>query len=284
VRRTTSKKQRPHLIGRQVCATARIVLFIIAAHPFATSTAQPEYPKDHKTASPPAPSQTGIVKPRVTYRENAKYTEEARENVIHGTVALNVIFGVDGTISGVRVTSGLPYGLTESAIDAVGKVRFDPAIKNGEPADVRGTIEFTFHLYDLNEKSIRKMLRNDFPVLSDRVVETLATIIFARGDRDTQKAWLFGQHCLEKGPSKLPQSEQEELTNLKLEAIQALDESDQQIYQKLVEKSKIEQLRDYEEMRVVEFRFGGTTRLPNEKRKRAEALYNKVVTLGTEIP
>ena len=282
--RTTSTKQRSHLISRQVCAVALIALFTLAAHPLAASTAQPEYPNDHETASPPARSQTGIVKPRVTYRENAKYTEEARENVIHGTVALNVIFGVDGTISGVRVTSGLPYGLTESAIDAVGKVRFDPAIKDGEPADVRGTIEFTFHLYDLNEKSIRKMLRNDFPVLSDRVVETMATIIFARGDRDTQKAWLFGQRCLEKGPSKLLQSEQEELTSLKLEAIQALDESDQQIYQKLVEKSKTEQLRDYEEMRVVEFRFRGTTRLPNEKRKRAEALYNKAVTLGTEIP
>src|SRR5262245_19319735 len=284
MRRITSTKHRAHLISRQVCTAVMIALFTLAPHTLATSMAQSEDLNDKKTASPPALYQTGIVKPRVTYRENAKYTEEARENVIHGTVALNVIFGVDGTISGVRVTSGLPYGLTESAIDAVGKVRFDPAIKNGEPADVRGTIEFTFHLFDLNEKSIRKMLRNDFPVLSDEVVETLATIIYARGDRDTQKAWLFGQHCLEKGPSKLPQSEQEELANLKLEAIQALDESDQQIYQKLVEKSKTEQLRDYEEMRVVEFRSRGTTRLPNEKRKRAEALYNKAATLGTEIP
>jgi TonB family protein len=253
------------MIRRQVYA---IALFIFASHPPATSMAQ---------------SQAGIVKPRVTYRENAKYTEEARENVIHGTVALNVIFGVDGSISGVRVTSGLPYGLTESAIDAVKKVRFEPAIKNGEPADVRGTIEFTFHLYDLDEKSVRKMLRNDFPVLSDKVVEALATIIFARGDRDTQKAWLFGQHCLEKGPSKLPQSEQEELTSLKLEAIQALDESDQQIYQKLMEKSKTE-LRNFEEMQIMELRFRGVSRLPGEKRKRAETLYNKAAALGPEIP
>ena len=280
----TTTKQRFHRIGRQGCAAALIVLFILATNPLATSTAQPEYPNDHKTASPPAQSQTSIVKPRVTYRENAKYTEEARENVIHGTVALNVIFGVNGTISGVRVTSGLPYGLTESAIDAVGRVRFEPAIKNGEPATVRGTIEFTFHLYLLDEKSIRKMLRNDFPVLSDRVVQTMATIIFARGDRDTDKAWLFGKQCLEKGAGKLPQSELEELTGLKLDAIRGLDESDQQLYQRLMEKSKTEQLRDYEEMQITEFRFRGIAKLPDEKRRRAEALYNKAATLGTELP
>jgi TonB family protein len=212
------------------------------------------------------------------------YTEEARENVIHGTVALNVIFGVDGTISDVRVTSGLPNGLTESAIDAVGRVRFEPAIKNGEPATVRGTIEFTFHLFGLGEKSIRKMLRNDFPVLSDRVVETMATILYARGDRDTQKAWRFGLQRLEKGVSKLPQQEQEELMNLTLEAIRGLDESDQQIYQRLMDKSKTEQLRDYEEMQIPEFRSRGIAKLPDEKRRRVEALYNNAATLGTELP
>jgi TonB family protein len=284
MRTTTSTKQRFHLISPQVCVAALIVLFIFAPHPHASSMAQSEDPIDKKTASPPALSQTGIIKPRVTYKENAKYTEEARENVIHGTVALNVIFGVDGTISDVRVTSGLPYGLTESAIDAVGRVRFEPAIKNGEPATVRGTIEFTFHLFGLGEKSIRKMLRNDFHVLSDKVIETMATILYARGDRETDKAWLFGKQCLEKGAGKLPQSEQEELTSLKLEAIRVLDESDQQIYQKLMDKSKTEQLRDYEEMQIIELRFRGIARLPDEKRRRAEALYNKAATLGTELP
>jgi TonB family protein len=284
MRTTTSTKRRFHLISPQVCVAALIVLFMFAPHPHASSMAQSEDPIDKKTASPPALSQTGIIKPRVTYKENAKYTEEARENVIHGTVALNVIFGVDGTISGVRVTSGLPYGLTESAIDAAGRVRFESAIKNGEPATVRGTIEFTFHLFGLDEKSIRKMLRNDFPVLSDKVVETMATILYARGDRDTQKAWRFGQQCLEKGVSKLPQQEQQELMSLTLEAIRGLDDSDQQIYQRLMDKSKTEQLRDYEEMQITEFRSRGVAKLQGEKRRRAEALYNRAATLGTELP
>jgi hypothetical protein len=128
------------------------------------------------------------------------------------------------------------------------------------------------------------MLRNDFPVLSAEVVRVMATEIHKRGDRDTEKAWRSGQQCLEKGASKLPQSEQEELMSLTLEAIRGLDESDQQIYQKLMEKLKTEPLPDYEEMRMIEFRFRGIARLPDEKRRRAEELYNKAATLGTEIP
>ena len=71
--------------------------------------------------------------------------------------------------------------------------------------------------------------------------------------------------------------------SLTLVAIRGLDESGQQIYQKLMDKSKTEQLRNYEEMQIAEFRFKGIARLPDEKRKRAEALYNKATTLGAEI-
>ena len=263
-----------------------IALVFSAPHQLVISMAQSADLQDKQPAptSASALTQTGILKPKITYREKAKYTEEARDNVIHGTVALNIIFGVDGTISGVKVVSGLPYGLVESAIDAVGKVRFEPAIKNGEPISVRGIIEFTFHLYDLDERSISKMLSNDFPVLSDGAVRVMAAEIFKRGDRDTEKAWRYGQQCLEKGVSKLPKSEQEELMSLRLEAIRGLNESDQQIYQRLMDKPKTEQLRDFEEMQITEFRFRGISRLPDEKRARAKAFYNKAATLGTERP
>ena len=287
MRRTTSTKQRSHLISRQVCAVALIGLFVFAPNPPASSMAQSEDPKDKKPA-PTTPSEIqGIslsLRPKITYREKAKYTVEARDNAIHGMVALSIVFRSDGSISDIKVVTGLPYGLIQSAIEAARKVRFEPAIKDGQPVSVRGILEFTFHLYDLNEMSIRKMLRNDFPVLSDRVVETMATILYARGDRDTQKAWLFGQQCLEKGVSKLPQQGQEELMSLTLEAIRGLDESEQRIYQRLMDKSKTEPLRDHEEMRITEIRFSGIIKLPDEKRRRAEALYNKAATLGTELP
>jgi hypothetical protein len=69
-----------------------------------------------------------------------------------------------------------------------------------------------------------------------------------------------------------------------IHAIRRLDESDQQIYHRLMDKSKTEQLSDYEEMRMIESRFRGISGLPDEKRRRAESLYNKAAILGTELP
>lgn len=281
--RTTSTKQRSHLISRQVYAVVLIALFVFAPHPLATSMAESADPKDKKPAPTPPPA-IQELKPKITYREKAKYTVEARENMTHGAVALNVVFSSNGSISDIKVVKGLPYGLTERAIDAVVKIRFEPAIKDGQPVNFRADLEYTFQLYDLDEKSIHKMLRNDFPVLSKETVQVMAVVIYKRGDRDSDKAWRFAQQCLEKGVSKLPQSEQEELTNLTLESVRGLDESDQQFYQKLMEKSKTEQAPYYYGKWMNESRFRGISKLPNEKRKRAEALYNKAATLGTELP
>ena len=248
---------------------------------------QSEDPKDKKPApTPPAaiPMGTASLRPKVTYSEKPKYTEEARENMTHGMVVLNVVFRSNGKISDIRVVYGLPDGLTEKAIEAAVKIRFEPAIKDGQPVDVRLNLEFKFIMGDLDEMSIRKMLSNDFPPLSEEAVQAMATVIYKRGDRDTEKAWRFAKQCLEKGASKLPQSEQEELTSLTLEAVRGLHESLQQLYQKLMERSKTEQLTEDVKKRMMEIRFKGIPMLPDEKRRRAEALYNKAATLGTELP
>ncbi|MBS1790350.1 MAG: TonB family protein [Acidobacteria bacterium] len=87
------------------------------------------------------------LRPTIIYRERAKYTEEARANKIQGTVVLSVVYTFDGRISDIRVVRGLPDGLTESAIEAAKKIRFQPAVKAGQPVSVRGNIEFNFTLY-----------------------------------------------------------------------------------------------------------------------------------------
>lgn len=89
----------------------------------------------------------GVGRPTILYREKARYTEEARQNKVQGTVLLNVIFTAEGRITSIRVVRGLPDGLTERAIEAAQKIRFQPATKNGSPVSVRGNLEFTFNLY-----------------------------------------------------------------------------------------------------------------------------------------
>jgi TonB family protein len=87
------------------------------------------------------------LRPTILYREKAKYTEEARLNKVEGTVMLTIVFGVDGRIHDIRTVRGLPYGLTETSIEAARKIRFHPALRDGKPTPVRATLEFSFALY-----------------------------------------------------------------------------------------------------------------------------------------
>jgi TonB family protein len=90
---------------------------------------------------------TKDLRPNILYREKAKYTEIARTNRVEGTVVLQAVFASNGEMQNIRAIRKLPDGLTQKAIEATKKIRFDPAIKNGEPTSVRGNLEFTFNLY-----------------------------------------------------------------------------------------------------------------------------------------
>jgi TonB family protein len=89
---------------------------------------------------------TAGMKPQILYQEKAKYTESARQNRVQGTVVVSVVFTADGRVSGARVVRGLPDGLNDEAIKAAQKIKFRPAMKNGQPVSVRMAIEFTFNL------------------------------------------------------------------------------------------------------------------------------------------
>jgi TonB family protein len=89
---------------------------------------------------------TAALRPTILYQEKPKYTKDARDNGIEGTVVLNVVFRAEGRITNIRVVRGLPDGLTEKAIEAAQKTRFNPAVKDGVPVSVRGNLEFSFNL------------------------------------------------------------------------------------------------------------------------------------------
>ncbi|MBO0723295.1 MAG: M56 family metallopeptidase, partial [Blastocatellia bacterium] len=86
------------------------------------------------------------LRPTILYKERAKYTDQARQNGVEGTVVLNTVFTADGRITDTKVIRGLPDGLTEQAIAAAQVIRFEPAIKNGQRVSVRGNLEFSFNL------------------------------------------------------------------------------------------------------------------------------------------
>jgi TonB family protein len=75
------------------------------------------------------------------------YTDEARNNAIEGLVVLKVVFYSDGSVGNIRTVSGLPYGLTERAIEAARKMKFVPAEKDGKFVSVWMQLEYDFNLY-----------------------------------------------------------------------------------------------------------------------------------------
>jgi TonB family protein len=67
-------------------------------------------------------------------------------------VILLVVFQADGKITGIKVIQGLPDGLTEKAVEAAQKIRFEPAMKDGVPVNVRAKIDYNFSLGKKNRR------------------------------------------------------------------------------------------------------------------------------------
>jgi TonB family protein len=86
-------------------------------------------------------------KVRLAMKPEPVYTEVARQNGIKGTVVLKCIFASNGIVTNIRIVSGLPFGLTESAIDAAKKIKFLPAVKDGQYVSMWMQLEYNFNLY-----------------------------------------------------------------------------------------------------------------------------------------
>ncbi|HXQ69452.1 MAG TPA: energy transducer TonB [Pyrinomonadaceae bacterium] len=86
-------------------------------------------------------------KARFAMKPEPSYTDEARQNLIAGTVVLKCIFRYDGSVTNIRTVSGLPYGLTQKAIEAARRIRFVPAIKDGKHVSMWMQLEYNFNLF-----------------------------------------------------------------------------------------------------------------------------------------
>lgn len=112
-----------------------VLLFCTACFPQAVDTDRA------KTDKPDSPLQ-------ILYKPKAKYPKQDGGTIcVRGTVTLRVEFRFDGSIGKIAVIKGLPYGLTESAIEAAKKMRFAPEIKGGYYITTNRPVSFTFEFY-----------------------------------------------------------------------------------------------------------------------------------------
>ena len=64
------------------------------------------------------------------------YTADAVQNKVEGKIVLQLVVCSDGRVSDIRIDEPLPFGLTERAIEAIRKVRFQPALLGTLPVSV----------------------------------------------------------------------------------------------------------------------------------------------------
>lgn len=82
----------------------------------------------------------------ITYKPNPVYTDEARQLRLEGEVLLEVSFAANGQLHVNRIVRGLGHGLDEAAISAANKMRFKPALRNGQPVDSTAVVHVVFQL------------------------------------------------------------------------------------------------------------------------------------------
>ena len=86
-----------------------------------------------------------VSAPRLIKQVKPRYTAQALQNQIQGTVVLEVIVTRDGCASSIRVVGSLdPGGLDDEAVSAVAQWQFEPGRLAGKAVDVLATIRLDF--------------------------------------------------------------------------------------------------------------------------------------------
>ncbi len=89
----------------------------------------------------------GLTTPvEITFKPNPVYTDDARSLKLEGEVLLEVSFSAAGALHVNRVVKGLGHGLDEAAMAAANKIRFKPALRNGQPVDSTAIVHVVFQM------------------------------------------------------------------------------------------------------------------------------------------
>lgn len=87
-----------------------------------------------------------IARPRQLFAPHPVYTEVARRARLEGTVILEVLLDERGRVEEVTVLRGQRLGLTDTAIAAVSRWRYEPARRQGRAVPVLMTVTIHFEL------------------------------------------------------------------------------------------------------------------------------------------
>jgi len=93
-----------------------------APYAFIVVEARPDLPEPKRA--------DGVVEPRVVEKVKPLYPEEARKSKVQGVVVVSLALAPDGSVADTTVLRAAGSGLTEAALDAVKRWRYEPAPGN----------------------------------------------------------------------------------------------------------------------------------------------------------
>lgn len=104
-------------------------------------------PSSKATADCTAPVYGGkevSKKAKITFYPPPEPSRDKRAQGVTGIVELRVVLCRSGQVTDIEPVRKLPYGITETAIDAAKRARFIPAEKDGQTVSQRATFEYRF--------------------------------------------------------------------------------------------------------------------------------------------
>jgi periplasmic protein TonB len=99
---------------------------------------------------PPAPAgpvkfNDAMTKPMAVTPPDIQYTQQAQEREVEGTMLVECVVTVDGTVHNCRVLKSLPF-MDRAVVSALERARYKPATLGGKPIDVQYTFTIKLRL------------------------------------------------------------------------------------------------------------------------------------------
>ncbi|MFY9621803.1 MAG: TonB family protein [Pyrinomonadaceae bacterium] len=122
---------------------------LLAKYPNARITRQGQLLEDQKLLEELQAKLVAVQntrRPKVIRRVEAVYPADAREKNIKGSVILTMVVDREGNPQDIKIWRSLYPSMDQAAIEAARQMRFEPALKDGQPVSETLLIEFYFSL------------------------------------------------------------------------------------------------------------------------------------------
>jgi len=124
---------------RKILASIALVLWICV------STFAQERGLSIERCAGPVYKHSEVSRPAVfSSRPSPSLTNEAIAHGVRGQVVLSAILCSTGKVTDIQILEGLPFGVTERAVEAARQTKFSPAEKRGQPVAVATRFVFKF--------------------------------------------------------------------------------------------------------------------------------------------